>query len=82
MSEAQKSPLGIIKRERVQLGGLEPKSLVRAAGEPACGKQSARILQHEGRARAIEFTCTCGETTLVELVFEGQPAAGQAGVKS
>ena len=82
MKEEAKTPAAIIKRERVVLSGGEPKSLVRSAGAQACGKKGVRFVEHEGRPRAIEFTCTCGETTLVELVFEEQPATGKIGVKS
>jgi hypothetical protein len=82
MNEEAKLPPAIIKRERVVLAGSEPKSLVRPSGAPACGRKDVRLVEHEGRTRAIEFTCTCGETTLVELVFEEQPATGKAGVKS
>jgi len=82
MKEEAKTPAAIIKRERVVLAGGEPKSLVRPVGAQACGRKSVRFVEHEGRPRAIEFTCTCGETTLVELVFEEQPATGKVGVKS
>jgi len=82
MNEEVKAPAAIIKRERVVLAGAEPKSLVRPAGAQACGKKSVRFVEHEGRPRAIEFICSCGETTLVELVFEEQPVAGKIGVKS
>jgi hypothetical protein len=81
MKEEPKVQAAIIKRERVVLEGLEPKSLVRAAGAPVC-KKSVRIVDHDGRARAIEFSCSCGETTLVELVLEEQPVPGKAGVHS
>jgi hypothetical protein len=84
MKEEAKLPPAIIKRERVVLEGLEPKSLVRSASAQPCGKKSVRFVEHEGRPRAIEFTCGCGEATLVELVFENQPATATAkvGVKS
>ena len=75
MNEEPKVQTAIIKRERVVLEGLEPKSLVRSANAPEC-KKSVRLVDHEGRPRAIEFSCTCGETTLVELVFDEQPAKG------
>ena len=82
MNEQAKLPPAIIKRERVVLEGLEPKSLVRSANAQACGKKSVRFVEHEGRPRAIEFSCGCGEKTLVELVFENQPATAKVGVKS
>lgn len=82
MNEAPKSPAAIIKRERVVLAGTEPKSLVRPAGAQACGRKSVRFLEHEGKPRAIEFTCSCGEATLVELVFDAPVAAQKPGVPS
>jgi hypothetical protein len=82
MNEQAKLPAAIIKRERVVLAGAEPKGSARPPGAPACGTKGVRFVEHEGRPRAIEFTCTCGETTLVELVFEEQPALGKVGVDS
>ena len=82
MNEEAKLPAAIIKRERVVLAGGEPKSLARSSGAALCGKKSVRFVEHEGRPRAIEFTCSCGETTLVELVFEERGATGESGVKS
>jgi hypothetical protein len=73
MNEEVKAPPAIIKRERVLLAGVEPKAPLRStasAGAGACRKKDARLVEHEGRVRAIEFTCSCGETSLVELVFE------------
>ena len=83
MSEEVKPPPTIIKRERVLLAGVEPKAPLRStAGAGACRKKDVRLLEHEGRVRAIEFTCSCGESSLVELVFEEQPATDNSGVKS
>jgi lysyl-tRNA synthetase class I len=55
---------------------------VRPAGARPCGKKSVRFVEHDGRPRAIEFTCSCGETTLVELVFEEQSTIRKVGVPS
>jgi hypothetical protein len=82
MSEEPKQPAAIIKRQRVVLEGIEPPSLVRSKPAQACGTKSARLVEHEGRARAIEFSCSCGEATLVELVFEEQTQPSKVGVKS
>jgi hypothetical protein len=82
MNEEPKQPASIIKRERVLLAGSEPKSLVRAANAPACGRKSVRFVVHEQRPRAIEFTCACGETSLVELVFQEEAANSKSGVQS
>ena len=71
MSDEAKAPPAIIKRERVVLAGVEPKAPLRSvASAGACRKKDVRLVEHEGRVRAIEFTCSCGETSLVELVFE------------
>ena len=73
MSEDKKSAPAIIKRERVVLAGVEPKAPLRSnTSAGACRKKDVRLLEHEGRVRAIEFTCSCGEATLVELSFEEQ----------
>lgn len=63
---------GIIKKDRVVMPGSAA-----GAGSPTglgqtrqvCAK-SARPLMHDGRVRAIEVTCSCGEKTLVELELE------------
>ena len=63
---------GIIKKDRVVLTGSAPgNSGAAAPGQTRqiCAK-SARPLMHEGRVRAIEITCSCGEKTLVELELE------------
>jgi hypothetical protein len=71
MNEEVKAPPAIIKRERVVLAGVEPRAPLRSnPGTGACRKKDVRFVEHEGRVRAIEFTCSCGEATLVELVFE------------
>jgi len=77
-----KPPAAIIKRARVVLAGGEPKAPLRSNSAPACNGKSVRLLEHEGRVRAIEFTCACGEAALVELVFEEQPAQGKTGAES
>src|SRR5204863_4295031 len=41
-----------------------------AASIPDCAQpKKAVLVEHAGRPRAIEITCSCGETTLIELVF-------------
>jgi hypothetical protein len=63
----------IIKHQRVRLGqGLD----VPVARPRATGKKHVRAIEHEGVVRAIEITCSCGETTRVELVLE--PAKGKS----
>lgn len=59
---------GIIKRDRVVLPGGTAPSPLRSSATPC--KKSVRTLLHDGLARALEITCSCGETTLVELEIE------------
>lgn len=78
MSEP-KPPPAIIKRQHVLLAGAEARPEKRgsapgsAPAPAACGRKSVRFLEEGGLPRAIEFTCGCGETTLVELVYETAP---------
>jgi len=75
----------IIKKQFVELDGVAapaaasvvptstpttpPGALPRpCAGARRCEK-SARPITIEGAIRAIEVTCSCGETTLIELEF-------------
>jgi len=36
---------------------------------PCSGEKAVRLLKEGGRVRAIEFTCSCGEVTVVELQY-------------
>lgn len=62
----------IIKHSRVRLD----QSL--AASQPSSGgarqrpsdRKQVRLVEHDGLARALELTCSCGEITRVELVYE------------
>lgn len=71
---------GIIKKDRVLLPGAEapgtptPNAALPSANTRACRK-SVRTIAHEGRVRAIEVTCSCGEKTLVELDIEEKNAS-------
>lgn len=59
---------GIIKRDRVVLPGALAPATLRSSATPC--KKSVRTVLHEGLVRALEITCSCGETTLVELEIE------------
>lgn len=51
------------------LGSNAPGS-ADAPSASACSRpKKAVLVEHAGRPRAIEVTCSCGETTLIELVF-------------
>ncbi len=63
----------IIKHQRVRLG----QGLGESDARPrAPGKKHVRAIEHDGVVRAIEITCSCGETTRVELVLE--PTKGKS----
>ncbi len=69
-------PQPIIKRSRVKLHAPEPCSsesgirLLEGEDEGARnGEKAVRLLNEGGQVCAIEFTCSCGETTLVELLY-------------
>jgi len=70
-------PQQIIKRNRVHLGPSErrdgpsdPRLLEDGSPAPCSGEKGVRLVNEGGRARAIEFTCSCGEVTVVELMFD------------
>ena len=63
--------MGIIKREHVRLSAADvdgPRPLSR---ERQHQPKSARLVRLEGRVVGVEFTCSCGQSSLVELEFDG-----------
>jgi hypothetical protein len=69
----------IIKRAQVQLAGVAPASATH--GQPpaplparCATRKSAVLVESAGRPVAIEITCSCGETTLVELEMPNHSA--------
>ncbi len=64
----------IVKRDQVR---YEPQGGPQSVGQRSCastrGKQ-ARLVRVEGIVRAIEFTCACGEVSLLELEFDDADA--------
>ncbi|MEQ1893556.1 MAG: hypothetical protein ABL998_13515 [Planctomycetota bacterium] len=62
----------IIKREQVKVDGPGAQRAARTAApagsEPACaGAASARLVRLDEHTQAIEFTCACGEVSLIEI---------------
>jgi len=58
----------IIKHNLVKLeAGAAPKAPLR---ERPRARKSARLVEVDGQVRAIEVSCSCGETILVELSIE------------
>lgn len=62
---------GILKRHSIE-AALAPSRVERDESSPPARRcvKSARLVEDAGVPRAIEVTCSCGETTLVELAFE------------
>jgi hypothetical protein len=71
----------IIKRDRVRVNARDrQKGTTRVCliktGEPTPhGQKAVRLLEEGGRTHAIEFTCSCGEVTAVELTYPGETPA-------
>lgn len=68
----------IIKRQHVHLENRQSSNaasrvtLVQSAElAPEHGQKSVRLLEEAGRVHALEFTCSCGDVTAVELVYPG-----------
>jgi hypothetical protein len=59
----------VIKKSHVRAG--EVPGLVGTGARARCTK-SARLVVLQGRARAVELTCSCGERTVLELVYEDE----------
>lgn len=64
-----KSPLrSIIKHHAVRLDPDEaPASAL--PQRPRAGQKRVELLRVDGRVRALEITCACGEKTVVELDY-------------
>lgn len=75
----------ILKRDRVRVAPLVPRDFGAApraavpapapAPLPACEK-SVRPVRDGATVVALELTCSCGEVTVIELTYDGEPDAG------
>lgn len=69
----------IIKNTHVQMSAAASPRAAAPGRERVHGRRAARLVEVDGAVRAVEITCTCGETTLVEFTFdEKQRANGGA----
>ena len=66
----------IIKREHVRVSATPSRSpgassrLLKGVGEkPRAGESGVRLLHEGEEVCAIEFTCKCGDVTVVELEY-------------
>lgn len=63
----------IIKHELVRVEENDPARVDSSGHGKACvAEPSARLLEIEGRAHAIEVTCGCGEVIVLELDYGAQ----------
>jgi len=66
---------GIIKREQVRLEESDARRR-RAPGPRAPSSSDAprvRLVDLDERTQAFEFTCSCGEVSLIEVQYEDKP---------
>lgn len=67
-------PRGVIKRDQVRVDEREARPAARAAtGEPCTRAPAVRLVQLDERTQAFEFTCSCGEVSLIEIQHEKKP---------
>lgn len=76
--EANHRRRGVIKRDQVRVDGHAAHSAAHAQGERAAPAASApvsraRLLRLDEHTQAIEFTCPCGEVSLIEIHSEKNP---------
>jgi len=62
----------IIKRDQVRLAEPEARGRVRAPLPAAAGPR-ARLVTLESGVQAFEFTCSCGEVSLIEIQYDDKP---------
>ena len=68
---------GVIKRDQVRDDELERPRAAPAArptgGAPCAPTPAVRLVQLDERTQAFEFTCSCGEVSLIEIQHEKKP---------
>jgi hypothetical protein len=65
---------GVIKRDQVQLAGPGgPPRSQPAPGVPAAPAAGVRLVRLGEDLQALEFTCSCGEVSLIEITCEKKP---------
>jgi len=65
--------IGIVKRQHVRLETSAACATARAAGTPAHGAPTVRLLYLDDATHALEFTCACGDVALIEIEYETTP---------
>lgn len=70
--EAHPNPRGVIKRDqvRVEEGTARPRPRAAVPGTPCAGAPRVRLVPLDEHTQAFEFTCACGEVSLIEIQYE------------
>jgi hypothetical protein len=65
---------GVIKRDQVRLDDQDLVAPRRASGTSGGGssRPRVRLVQLGEGAQAVEFTCSCGEVSLIEITSDKQ----------
>jgi hypothetical protein len=75
--EANHRRPAVLKRAQVRLeaaASAAPRALPSgAAPEPAAHAPRVRLVRLDEHAQALEFTCACGEVSLIEIESEKKP---------
>jgi hypothetical protein len=73
--EANLRRRGVIKRDQVRVDGEDARSgaPASASAPPAAPVPRARLVRVDEHTQAIEFTCPCGEVSLIEIESEKKP---------
>jgi hypothetical protein len=66
-------PSPILKHTQIDLAARPAGPRGPAAPQRGHARKECRLIELDGVPRAIEITCACGETTVVELVLESSP---------
>lgn len=70
----------VIKKDRVHLIESDQPATAeakRTAAPNHRAERAARLVEIDGEVRAIEFRCSCGEVSLIELEYGPSPEANQ-----
>ena len=74
--EANTHRRGVIKREQVRVDRpTEGRRAASSTAREAAGAATphVRLLRLEDGTQALEFTCSCGEVSLIEIRTENEP---------
>lgn len=70
--ESHPNPRGVIKRDhvRVEEGPVRSRPRPTPSGSACAGSPRVRLVDVDASTQAFEFTCACGEVSLIEIQYE------------